>query len=88
MNQYLPLFDRVLLKPEPVAELMKGNIIIPTSVLESEPIAFGNIVSVGEKVEVVKVGDRVLYPKGGGTEIRINDEEHRLLIERDILMID
>lgn len=88
MDKYLPLFDRVLLKPESISETIKGNIIIPKSVLESEPISFATVISVGEKVEVVKVGDRVMYPMGGGIEITIKDQEHRLIIEKDILMID
>ena len=88
MNKYTPIFDRVLIKEEPVTETMKGNIIIPQSVLESEPITFGKVIGKGERTEVVNVDDRVMYPRGAGIEILIKEESFRLMQEREILMID
>lgn len=88
MNKYTPIFDRVLVKEEPVTETMKGNIIIPQLVLESEPVSFGLVAAKGEQVQVVKDGDRIMYPKGAGIEILIKDESFRLMQEREILMID
>lgn len=87
-----PLQDRVLVQPILEKEVMKGGIIIPDSAKE-KPIE-GRIKAVGSgKVKEdgtrtppeVKVGDKVLYGKYAGTEIKVDGEDFLLLREDDIL---
>lgn len=86
-----PLGDRVLVEPIDEKEVTKGGIIIPDSAKE-KPIE-GKVVAVGKKrdddgKEVafdVKVGDTVLLPKYGGTEVKINDKTFQLVREDDLL---
>lgn len=89
-----PLGDRVLVKHVEESEQVRGGIIIPDSAKEkpqeAEVIAIGS----GKKDDSgkaqpfeVKVGDRVLVSKYGGTEVKIEDEKYLLLREDDILGI-
>ncbi|OHE73372.1 MAG: co-chaperone GroES [Verrucomicrobia bacterium GWC2_42_7] len=89
-----PLGDRVLVKAIEETEQVKGGIIIPDSAKEkpqeAEVIALGT----GRKDEQgkivpfeVKVGDRVLISKYGGTEVKLGDQKYTLLREDDILGI-
>jgi len=86
-----PLHDRVIVKRIEEKESVKGGIIIPDSAKE-KPME-GEIIAVGpgkrEKGELhpldVKVGDRVLFGKYSGTEIKIEDEELLILREEEIL---
>jgi chaperonin GroES len=89
-----PLHDRVILKRVKEEEKTKGGIIIPDTAKE-KPIE-GLVVAVGEgkslesgkKVPLeVKKGDRVLFGKYAGTEIKIDGEEHLILKEDDIIAI-
>ncbi|MEK6589608.1 MAG: co-chaperone GroES [Nitrospinota bacterium] len=89
-----PLRDRVLVKPLPEKEFIKGGIIIPDTAKE-KPFE-GEIIAVGNgrfledgKIQPleVKKGDRVIFSKYGGTEIKIEGEEHLLMREEDILGI-
>jgi chaperonin GroES len=89
-----PLQDRVLIKRVQEEEKTKGGIIIPDSAKE-KPIE-GEIVAVGNgKVQQdgtvrkldVKAGDRVLFGKFSGTEIKLDGEEHLILREDDIMGI-
>lgn len=89
-----PLHDRVLVKPAEAKEEVKGGIIIPDSAKEKPQE--GKIVAVGDgkiledgsvRKLAVKVGDKVIYSKYGGTEIKIDGEEHLLMREDDILGI-
>ena len=89
-----PLQDRVIIKRVEEEEKTKGGIIIPDTAkekpIEGEVIAVGDgkINEKGELVKpVVKVGDRVLFGKYAGTEIKINDEEHLIMREEEILGI-
>ena len=87
-----PLHDRVIVKRVPEETKTKGGIIIPDSAKE-KPIE-GEIVAVGNgkiledgtvrKLEV-KAGDRILFGKYSGTEVKIDGEEHLILREDDIL---
>jgi chaperonin GroES len=89
-----PLQDRVLVKRVKEEEKTKGGIIIPDTAKE-KPIE-GRVVAVGNgviqkdgtvrKLEVKK-GNRVLFGKYGGTEVKIDGEEHLILKEDDILAI-
>ncbi|MEC7641139.1 MAG: co-chaperone GroES [Nitrospinota bacterium] len=89
-----PLQDRILVQPILEKEVQKGGIIIPDSAKE-KPIE-GRVKAVGEgklnengkrtKPEL-KVGDKVLYGKYSGTEIKVDGEDFLLMREDDILGI-
>jgi len=89
-----PIGDRVLVKHTEEKEQVRGGIIIPDAAkekpMEAEVIALGT----GKKDEngkvqafEVKVGDRVLISKYGGTEVKIDDVKYTLVREEDILGI-
>ncbi|MBI5237042.1 MAG: co-chaperone GroES [Deltaproteobacteria bacterium] len=89
-----PLHDRVLVKRLAEEEKTKGGLIIPDSAKEAP--AEGKVIAVGqgkrdEKGSLVpmnvKAGDRVLFSKYGGTEVKIEGEEHLIMREEDILGI-
>ncbi|MBI3550543.1 MAG: co-chaperone GroES [Elusimicrobia bacterium] len=89
-----PLGDRVLVKPLEAKELKKGGIIIPDTAKEKPQE--GKIVAAGKgKVTEdgkvlpmeLKAGDRVLYGKYSGTEIKIDDEDFLIMHQEDILGI-
>jgi chaperonin GroES len=88
-----PLADRIVIKPLEPKEVKKGGIIIPDTAKEKPQE--GEVVAVGKgKYEdgklvpmEVKVGDKVLYGKYSGTEIKINDEEYLIMREEDVLAI-
>ncbi len=89
-----PLGDRVLVKPLEAEEKTKGGILIPDTAKEKpqegEIVAVGKGRLQGDKVMPleVKTGDKVLYGKYSGTEIRARDgEEYLILKEEDILAI-
>lgn len=89
-----PLRDRVLVKPLTEKEVVKGGIIIPDTAKEKpnegEVIAVGSgrILEDGKVQPLdVKKGDKVIYSKYGGTEIKIEGKEHILMKEEDILGI-
>jgi chaperonin GroES len=87
-----PLQDRVIVKRVEEEAKTKGGIIIPDTAKE-KPME-GKIIAVGKgkvledgKIHPldVKVGDRILFGKYSGTEIKIEDEEHLIMREDDIL---
>ena len=90
-----PLHDRVIVKRVEEEETTKGGIIIPDTAKE-KPIE-GLVIAVGSgKIEgegekkiplEVKKGDRVLFSKYAGTEIKIDGEEHLIMKEEDIIAI-
>ncbi|HBR16488.1 MAG: co-chaperone GroES [Deltaproteobacteria bacterium RIFCSPLOWO2_12_FULL_43_16] len=89
-----PLHDRILVKRLEEDEKTKGGIIIPDSAkekpIEGEIIAVGagKVGDDGKRIPLdVKVGDRVLYSKYGGTEVKIEGEEHLIMREEDVLGI-
>ena len=92
-NRIKPLGTRVLVKRLDEDETSEGGIIIPDTAKEKPQEA--EVVSLGtgknedgESVEFsVKSGDRVLISKYGGTDIKIEGEEHLILSESDILAI-
>ncbi|HHV71349.1 MAG TPA: co-chaperone GroES [Clostridia bacterium] len=93
--QLKPLADRVVVKTIVSEEKTKGGIVLPDTAKEKpqqgEVIAVGSgklIESTGQRIPLeVKVGDRVLYSKYAGTEVKIDGEEYLVLSERDILAI-
>ncbi len=89
-----PLQDRVLVKRIVEEEKTKGGIIIPDTAkekpMEGEVIAVGpgRTLDNGQQVSLdVKVGDRVLFGKYAGTEVKIDGVEHLIMREEDILGI-
>jgi chaperonin GroES len=89
-----PLHDRVLIKRLDSEEKTKGGIIIPDSAKE-KPLE-GKVIAVGDgkhtddgKVRplAVKAGDKILFGKYSGTEIKVDGEEMIILREDDILAI-
>ncbi len=89
-----PLHDRVLVKRVKEEEKTKGGIIIPDTAkekpIEAKVVAVGTgrLLDNGEiKPLAVKKGDMVLFGKYGGTEVKIDGEEHLILREDDILGI-
>jgi chaperonin GroES len=87
-----PLHDRVLVKRLDEGEQRRGGIIIPDSAKEkpqqAQVMAVGNgkLLDTGERVELqVKAGDRILFGKYSGSEIKIDGEEHLILKEDEIL---
>jgi len=82
-----PLADRVIVKLEKSETKSAGGIIIPETALEKTQI--GTVVEVGDDKEVIKVkaGQKVMYDKYAGTQIKIGAEEHLILRMSDILAI-
>lgn len=89
-----PLGDRVIVKPTEEKEVKKGGIIIPDTAKEKpqegEVIAVGpgKVDETGKKIPMdVKAGDKILYGKYSGTEIKIDDKEYLIMHQEDILGI-
>jgi len=87
-----PLGDRVLVKPVEKEEVRKGGIIIPDTAKEKpqegEIVAAGpgKLGEDGKRLSMdVKAGDRILYGKYSGTEIKIDDKEYLIMHQEDIL---
>jgi chaperonin GroES len=89
-----PLHDRILIKRIEEQETVRGGIIIPDTAKEKpqegEVIAVGN----GRKTEDgkvipldVKVGDRILFGKYSGTDIKLDGEEYLILREEEVLAV-
>ena len=89
-----PLGDRVLIQTIEETEVKKGGIIIPDTAKEKPQeakviaLGTGKLDDDGDKIDfVVKVGDRVLISKYGGTEIKVDGENYLIIREDDILGI-
>src|SRR5512137_1332249 len=89
-----PLHDRIIVKRTEEEEKTKGGIIIPDTAKEKP--AEGKVIAAGEgrvkkdgtKIPLeVKVGDRVLFSKYAGSEVKIDGEEHLMMREDDILAV-
>ena len=89
-----PLQDRIVIKRIEEEEKTKGGIIIPDSAKEKPQegrvvaIGDGKTLESGQKAPLtVKPGDKILFGKYSGTEIKIDGEEHLILREEDVLAI-
>ena len=89
-----PLGDRVIVKPKEPEEVTKGGIILPDTAkekpMEGEIVAVGpgRVADDGKLVKMeLKTGDKVLYGKYSGTEIKIDDEEYLIMRESDVYAI-
>jgi len=89
-----PLQDRIVIKRIEEEEKTKGGIIIPDSAKEKPQegrvvaIGDGKTLETGKKAPLtVKPGDKILFGKYSGTEIKIDGEEHLIMREEDVLAI-
>lgn len=88
-----PLGDRVLVRPEETDEALPSGLVIPDTAKEKPQE--GTVLAVGpggfvdgQRVPMdVKEGDRVIFSKYGGTEVRVEGEDLLILSERDILAV-
>ena len=94
MASFVPLGERVVIKPTEQEDMTKGGIILPDTAKEKpqegEVVAAGN----GKRLEDGTVqplelheGDRVLFGKYSGTEIKLDDEDFLILREEEVLGI-
>lgn len=89
-----PLQDRIIVKRLEEEEKTKGGIIIPDAAKEKPQegkviaVGDGKVLDNGTKLKLsVKAGDKILFGKYSGTEIKIDGEEHLILREDDVLGI-
>ncbi len=89
-----PLGDRVVLKAVEGVEKTKSGIVLPDSAkekpMEGEVIAVGEgrLLDNGERVApAVNTGDKVIYAKYAGTEVKVDGEEYLIISEKDVLAI-
>jgi chaperonin GroES len=89
-----PLGDRVVIRPQEREEMTKSGLVIPDTAKEKPQE--GKVVAVGpgaidekgtRRPLDVKEGDRVLYAKWAGTEVKLDGEEHLIVRESDILAV-
>ncbi|PLX25647.1 co-chaperone GroES [Candidatus Parcubacteria bacterium] len=85
-----PLGNRVIVKPLPKEETTKAGIILPDTVskesrMEGEIVAVGN----GEKVAALelKPGQKVVFSEYGGSEVKVEDQEYKILNHDDLLAV-
>ncbi len=93
-KKLVPIGDRVVVKPEPEEQKTKSGIVLPDSAKEKPSegtviaVGPGKVLENGQRVALeVKIGDKVIYSKYGGTEVKIEAEDYIILNERDILAI-
>lgn len=87
-----PLGERVVIKKVEAEEKTKGGIVLPNSAQEAPQIA--EVVAIGKDIETdekkkdqIKVGDKVIFPKYSGTEIKLDGEELTILKLSDLLAV-
>jgi len=87
-----PLADRVLIKPTPKEDVSKGGIFLPDTAKEKPQegqivaVGPGRLTEDGKRIAMeVKAGDKVLYAKYAGTEIKLDGEEYLIVRESDVL---
>jgi len=91
---FRPLHDRILIKRLEQAEEMRGGIIIPDSAKEKpqqgevKAVGSGKLLETGERVPPeVKPGQRILFGKYSGSEVKLDGEEYLILKEDEILAV-
>jgi chaperonin GroES len=89
-----PLHDRILVKRIEEEEVRRGGIIIPDTAKEKPQegkviaVGTGKVGEDGKRIPLdVKAGDRILFGKYSGSEVKIDDEEYLILREEDVLGI-
>ena len=81
-----PLGERVLIKQTKQEEVTKSGIVLPDTVSKEKPI-IGEVTAVGKSIKEIKVGEKVIYEKYAGTEVKDNDETYLLLKKKNVLAI-
>ena len=89
-----PLYDRILVKRIEEEEVRRGGIIVPDTAKEKPQegkvmaVGTGRVTDDGKKIPLdVKAGDRILFGKYSGSEVKIDDEEYLIMKEEDVLGI-
>jgi chaperonin GroES len=89
-----PLGERIIVKPDAAEEKTRTGIILPDAAKEKPQegtvvaVGTGRVLDSGARVAIeVKVGDKVIYSKYGGVEVKIDNTDHIILNERDILAV-
>ena len=89
-----PMGDRILIRPESREEKTKSGLVLPDTAKEKPmegvvvAVGRGRVSDDGNVIEVdVKEGDRVLFAKYSGTEIRIDEADLLIIAERDLLAV-
>ena len=94
-NTVKPLFDNVLVKPLEAVNTTASGIVLPDNAKEKPQI--GEVMAIGQGVMddgeivknsmIVKVGDKVMYKKWGGDEVKVNGQDWMIVRQSDILAI-
>jgi len=89
-----PIGDRVVVKPAAKEEVTKSGIVIPDTAKEKPQegtviaVGSGRLLDNGDRAPVdLRLGDRVLFAKYGGTEFKLDGEEYLVLKENDVLAV-
>ena len=88
-----PLFDRVVIKDAEMEETTKGGLILTSSAKEKPQYAYvvsvgpGGVVDGKDVTIQVKEGQKVVYSKYAGTEIKLDGEEYKIIRQNDILAV-
>jgi chaperonin GroES len=89
-----PLGDRVVLKLVEQEEKTRGGILLPDTAKEKPQkgdvlaVGTGKVLDSGERIPLdVKVGDKVIFARYSGTEVKVEGEEYLIVSERDILAV-
>lgn len=90
----IPLHDRLIVKRKPESNTTAGGLYIPSTAAEKP--SEGEVLSVGSGKQLpdgtvrkldVKVGDRVLFGKYSGTEVKVDGEDYLIIREEDVLVV-
>lgn len=85
-----PLGDRVVVEPISAQESTKSGIILPETV-DKEKKAEGKIIAIGdgEKIQKLRlaIGDKVLFGKYAGEDVKVNEVEYKILTHEDVLAV-
>ena len=81
-----PLGERVLIKQTEQEEVTKSGIVLPGTASKENPI-IGEVLAIGVKVEDIKVGNKVIFEKYSGTEIKDGEESYLILEKDNVLAI-
>ena len=81
-----PLGKRVLIKQVEQEEVTKSGIVLPGTASKEKPIT-GEVIAVGKDVEDVKAGDKVIFEKYSGTEVKVGDDSFLILDIDNVLAI-
>ena len=94
MKRIRPLHDRLLVERLEEKEVKKGGIIIPDTAKEKPQeakviaVGDGKVTDEGKKIPLdVKAGDKILFGKYSGSEVKIDDKEYLIMREEDVLAI-